>query len=126
MENFHSDVYIINIVSGETIGCDETLNCYNSFPHNAIAKDHIPQVRREVTTLLSKNVIATTKEEESQFNSSICCVPEENNAVLLILNLNKFKSFVAYHYFEKEAIQHMLIMITPNYWIASIEIRDAY
>ena len=53
-------------------------------------------------------------------------MPKKDDKVRLILNLKNLNSFAAYHHFKMETIQHILQMITPNCWMASIDLKDAY
>ena len=64
--------------------------------------------------------------ENGQFISPIFCVPKKDGKIRLILNLKQLNSFVAYHHFKMETIQSILAMITPNCWMASIDLKDAY
>ena len=121
-----SDPYILNIVSGDIIEFDSVPTPQISCPPNSVSKQHITFLKQEITTMLAKNVITRTVHETSQFISPIFCVPKKDNKVRLILNLKKLNSFVVYHHFKMETIQSVMKMITPNCWMASIDLKDAY
>ena len=95
-------------------------------PSNSISGTLLPDVRNDLQSLLSKGVITFSQRENLQYVSPIFCVPKKDNRVRLILNLRRLNSFVAYHHFKMETIQHILTMITPKCWMASIDLKDAY
>ena len=67
---------------------------------------------------LSKGVIMPVEHEDFDFISTILVVPQKDNKVGLILNLRKLSSFVAYHHFKMETIQHILSVLVG--WLLSI------
>ena len=121
-----SDPYILNIVSGDTIEFISHPPCQQNYPPNSISGDLLLAIESELKDLLSKGVITPVEHEKFEFVSPIFCVPKKDDKVRLILNLKKLNSFVAYHHFKMETIQHILHMITPNCWMASIDLKDAY
>ena len=120
------DPYILEIVTGDIIEVDSVPKPQISYPPNSVSKQHIPFIQQDIKTLLSKNVITNTVDEMSQFISLTFCVPKRYNKVRLILNLKKLKSFVVYCHFKMETDQSVSKMITPNCWMASIDLKDAY
>ena len=121
-----SDPYILNIVSGDTIDFVRHPPFQQSYPPNGISGDLLSAIKSELRDLLSKGVVIPVEHEDFEFVSSIFCVPKKDDRVRLILNLKKLNSFVAYHHFKMETIQHILSMVTPNCWMASVNLKDAY
>ncbi|XP_065056974.1 uncharacterized protein LOC135685096 [Rhopilema esculentum] len=118
--------YILNIVSGDMIEFENPPPTQHNYPANTISRDLLPAVHKEIQDLLSKKVLSNVTHENSEFISPIFCVPKQDNKVRLILNLKKLNSFVSYKHFKMETIQHVLTMITPSCWMASIDLKDAY
>ena len=121
-----SDPYILNIVLGDTIEFVSEPPAQQRYPPNSISGALLPELQKEIKDLLSKGVITPSQHEDFEYVSPIFCVPKKDNKVRLILNLNRLNSFVAYHHFKMETIQQVLSMITPNCWMASIDLKDAY
>ena len=121
-----SDPHILRIVSGDMIEFDQPLETQHQYPANSISRQHVSLVKQEISSLLSKNVIKVCTHEEGEFISPIFCVPKKDGKIRLILNLKKLNSFVSYHHFKMETIHSILAMITPNCWMASVDLKDAY
>ena len=99
--------------------------CWPNFP-NSISRDLLSALESELKDLLSKGAVTPVEHKDLEFVSPIFCVPKKDDKVRLILNLKKQNLFVAYHHFKMETSQHKLSMITPNCWMASIDLKDAY
>ena len=121
-----SDPYILQIVSGDLIEFVQPPEIQRQYPANSISYQHAPLIEQEISDLLSNNVLKRCAHENGQFISPIFCVPKKDGKIRLILNLKQLNSFVAYHHFKMETIQSILAMITPNCWMASIDLKDAY
>ena len=121
-----SDPYILQIVSGDLIEFVQPPEIQRQYPANSISYQHAPLIEQEISDLLSNNVLKRCAHENGQFISPIFCVPKKDGKIRIILNLKQLKSFVAYHHFKMETIQSILAMITPNCWMASIDLKDAY
>ena len=120
------DPYILNIVLGDTVEFVCEPPAQQRYPLNSISGALLPELQKEIKDLLSKGVITPSQREDSEYFSPIFCVPKKDNRVRLILNLKRLNSFVVYHHFKMETIQQVLSMITPNCWMASIDLKDAY
>ena len=44
----------------------------------------------------------------------------------MILNLKKLNKFVACHHFKMESFKHVISMMKPNCFMASVDLKDAY
>ena len=61
-----------------------------------------------------------------EFISPIFSVPKKDGNVRLILNLKKFNMFVENSHFKMESIHTVLTLVTPNCWMTSLDLKDAY
>lgn len=80
----------------------------------------------EIQKLLSKGVIEKTSSICGEFFSNIFLVPKKNGTYRLILNLKKFNSSVVKHHFKMDTLASVIQLMTPNCYMASIDLRDAY
>jgi len=44
----------------------------------------------------------------------------------MILNLKSQKKYVKYNHFKMDALQNVISLLTPNCFMASIDLKDAY
>ena len=76
--------------------------------------------------LLAKGVIEQTNLDYSGYVSNIFLRPKKSGAHRLILNLKGLNEHVEYHHFKMEHLASVLPLITPNCFLASIDLADAY
>ena len=82
-------------------------------------------VHQEIKTLLQKGVIMKVKYSPGQIVSGIFLLPKKDGTFRLILNLKSFNEFVTYH-FKMDSLQTIIKLVTPNCFMASIDMKDAY
>ena len=121
-----SDKYILQMVAGDLIEFNGPPPIDNSCPNNHISNDTISKVKMEINSLLASRVVIPCQHEATEFVSPIFTVPKPDNKIRLILNLKALNSHVAYYHFKMDSIQTVASMITPNCWMASIDLKDAY
>lgn len=82
-------------------------------------------VQLEIEKLLKKDRICETRRER---NDSQIFLPETklDGGKGMALNLRQFKRHIAYDCFKIEPINHFLDIITPNAYMASIELKDSF
>ena len=83
-------------------------------------------VDEEIFTLQDKGVIVSCTHELGEFISPIFTVPKKDGTVRLILNYKKLNSFIKISNFKMDAIPTVLGLVTPNCWMASLDLKDAY
>ena len=44
----------------------------------------------------------------------------------MILNLKRLNKHITYHHFKMDTLQTALLLVTPNCFFASIDLKDAY
>ena len=113
-------------IQGETIQFIEPPLTCRKYPSNSIAKEHINQVELEISTLLSRGIIVQCSPEKGDFVSPIFSVPKKDNNVRLILNLKNLNQYIEHKHFKMESIHSALNLVTPNCWMASVDLKDAY
>ena len=83
-------------------------------------------VSTEIYNLLCKVVISLSPHEEGEFVSPIFLTPKKDESFRMILNLKKFYQFVRNKHFKVESLHHVITMMKPSCFMASLDIRDAY
>lgn len=91
---------------------------FNSIEENIIAA--------EILRLCEKGVLEETTHCKGEFIPPIFTRHKKDGTYRLILNLKEFNENVEYHHFKMESIQSVINMVTPNCFMASIDIKDAY
>ena len=97
-----------------------------AYPPNSIPRDHKSLVDEEISSLQDKGVTVSCVHEPGEFISHILTVPKKDGTVRLILNLKKLNSFIKNSHFKMDTIRTILGLVTPNCWMASLDLKDAY
>ena len=71
-------------------------------------------------------VVKESTHETGKFISPIFLVPKSPVSYRLILNLKKLNENMPYTHFKMETINYILTVITPNCYMAKLDIKDAY
>ena len=83
-------------------------------------------MNEEIEKLLKKGVIKEPTHETGEFISPIFLLPKSPDSYRLILNLKKLNEHMPYTHFKMETINSILTIITPNCYMAKLDIKDAY
>lgn len=125
----------------EAITCDqEILQCVSGVKLDLVCdirQKHQPRplcfdtqekakMDKQVNILLSKNIVEPTLPSNSQFVSNIFCRPKKDGSVRIILNLSRLNLDIHYMHFKMETLNHVILLITPGCYFASIDLKDAY
>ena len=121
-----SDTEILQMVSGQYIEFDTkpcqthppALKCFSAAENDIISK--------EVANLLQKAVIVETSHEPGEFISSIFVRPKKDGSHRMILNLKNLNKHVQYNHFKMDTLQSVISLMTPNCFMASVDLKDAY
>ena len=130
-QNITSDHEILQTVSGATIEFanrtteSETVVQFTQ-PISKFNAMQTEIVQNEIMDLQSKQVIEEVEHEEGEFISSIFLIPKRNGKYRLILNLKKFNQQVEYFHFKMETFDMAIKMMSPDCYLASIDLKDAY
>ena len=80
----------------------------------------------EIDKLLMKGVISETTHCPGEYISTISVRPKKDGGHRLILNLKNLNEHVEYHHFKMDTLQSAIRLMTPNCYMASVDLRDAY
>ena len=125
-EKLTTDANILQTISGDCIKFISNPPTQVSYPSNSIPRDHASLVDREIKSLLDKGVIVLCNHEPGEFISPIFTVPKKDGNIRLILNLKRLNFFIENSHFKMDTIHTILRLVTPNCWMASLDLKDAY
>jgi hypothetical protein len=84
-------------------------------------------LRREIETLLEKEVIVPAEHEPDEFISNVFLREKKDpGKYRMILNLTDLNEFVTYRKFKMDTFETALTLLTPNCYMASLDYTDAY
>lgn len=83
-------------------------------------------IQLEIQKLEKKGVIVQTLHIEEEFLSNVFLRPKPNGDFRMILDLTKLNDFVEYQHFKMFSFSTARDFITPNCWMATIDLKDAY
>lgn len=121
-----SDIEILDMITGTTID-------FHSHPvqHTVPSQKNLTSLEgeiidSEIAKLLSKGVIIKTDHEDGEFISPIFIRPKKDGSNRMILNLKGLNKFIQYCHFKMETLQSAVRLMTPNCYMATIDLKDAY
>ncbi len=82
-------------------------------------------IDKEITKLLDKKVISECSYEPNEFVSSVFTRPKKDGTHRMILNLKQLNEYVSYMHFKMESLKHVIDIIQPQAWMASVDLKDA-
>jgi len=77
----------------------------------------------EIDKLLIKGVISETTHCPGEYISTIFVRPKKDGGHRLILNLKNLNEHVEYHHFKMDTLQSAIRLMTPNCYMASVDLR---
>jgi hypothetical protein len=80
----------------------------------------------EIMSLLKKQVIEPTIPEPGDFWSNIFSRPKKDGGKRMILDLSKLNQYLTYHHFKMDTFEVAKQLISPDCYMASIDLQDAY
>ena len=80
----------------------------------------------EIKNLLQKGVIGESKHEEGEFKFQIFLVLKSEDSFRMILNLERLNENMPHIHFKMETIKTILTLVTPNCYMAKVDIKDGY
>ena len=83
-------------------------------------------ITEEIQTLLNKNVIVESTIEKNDYFSPIFIRKNKDETNRVILNLKKLNANVDTYHFKMESIKNVLNMVTPNSFMASVDLKKAF
>ena len=86
----------------------------------------IKAINEEVLKLLSKSVISPCEPDSNQNVSPVFTCPKKDGSFRMILNLKAINADVTYKHFKMDSFQSALLLISPNCYMTSVDLKDAY
>ena len=83
-------------------------------------------IDKQIEKFLQTGVIETTSHCEGEYISNIFIRLKKDGSYRLILNLKNLNQFVQYHHFKMENLKSAITLMSPNCYMASIDLKDAY
>ena len=83
-------------------------------------------ILEEIHNLQAKDVVEQCEHEKGEFISNIFTRPKKSGGTRLILDLSDLNKSVVYQHFKMDNIHTALTLISPNCFVASVDLRDAY
>ena len=122
-----SDSEILDMIRGLHIEFD-SLDHRNPFASNSynLCKQDELIIDNEVSKLLSKGVISVCEPDIEQHVSPVFTCPKKDGTFRMILNLKKLNVDITYKHFKMESLQAALQLVTPNCFMTSVDLKDAY
>ena len=126
-EKLTQDKYILDIIKyGLKLEFIKYPPKQHSFPPNIYSKTEEESIKIEIKKFLDKKFIVECNHLGDGYVSSIFTRPKKDGSIRIILNLKKFNEYIKYKHFKMETIQHALNCITPNAYMASVDLKDAF
>ena len=88
--------------------------------------DDFHNINDEIKNLWKKGVIEPCSHEEGEYISNIFSRPKKNGGTRIILDLSELNKCLDYQHFKMDNIHTATYLITPNCYLASVDLRDAY
>jgi len=121
-----SDKNILYYVSGVKFSLEEGLvPCQAHYRPSVFNAQEELIVRKEIKTLLEKDVIKHSHHETGEFICTIFLRPKANGKVRMILDLKEFEKSVEHHHFKMDTLDTVIKMIKPGCYMASVDLKDA-
>ena len=96
-------------------------------PKCIVSGDEMQYVDIEISTLLERGIIQNSVHEQGEFISNVfLCPKKQTGKFRLILNLKHLNQFIDYKHFRMETVHTVADMVTPNSFMATIDLKDAY
>ena len=83
-------------------------------------------IYEQMACFLERGVIERATHSNGECISNIFIRPKKDGSYRLILNLKQLNESVEYHHFKMENLRNAITLMTPNCFMASIDLKDAY
>ena len=121
-----SDENILSMIRGLQISLTE-LPDQHKIPHEIkMSSEETVAADEMISKLLKKQAIIPWTLELDGFMNNIFMRPKKDGGSRTILNLKRFNTYIDKIHFKMETLQNILDTITPNCFIASLDLQDAF
>ena len=120
-----SDSSILEMMAGYSLVFDN-MPFQPAVPHSSFSKGEELIIAAEIKKLLKKGGINEATHGANEYISTVFTRPIKDGSHRLILNLKNLNQFVTYPYFKMESLQSAVQVIQKDYWMAVLELKDAY
>ena len=83
-------------------------------------------IGEQIACFLERGIIEKATHSNGEYISNIFLRPKKDGSYRLILNLKQLNESVEYHHFKMENLRNAITLMTPNCFMASIDLKDAY
>lgn len=130
VKNWHSltdNSFILNIIH---FGYKINFNNCSSFPCSVNSSVNSIQKRNDIMgqidRLLLTGAISKVDPHPKQIYSRVFCVKKANGDNRMILDLSKLNKLIHKSSFKMETIENIKVLLEPNDYMVSIDLRDAF
>ena len=121
-----SDPYILAIIKGDKFDFVEKPPTSHFAFNVKFSASERAVVWGEIEKLRGKRVIVPCMHEKHEFVSPIFITSKSDGGHRLILNLKRLNEFIRYEHFKMDSIREVLLLVTPNCYMAKLDLKDAY
>ena len=125
-EKITSDCEVLDIVRGQRIEFDTEPFQNSPRLQSNFTDAQRAVIRSEISKLVEKSVIIRTQHKPGEFISSILVRPKKDGTNRMILNLKDLNQHVQYFHFKMETLIDAIRLMTPNCFMGSVDLKDAY
>ena len=80
----------------------------------------------EVGKFLGKSAMRHASFYPNQFLSNQFTIPKKGDELRPVINLKPLNHFVEYHHFKMEGLSSLLVLISPNDYMITMDLKDAF
>ena len=121
-----SDSWVLQTIQGCVVEFDGVPVQQQAPAEINFSESEMHTIDMELAKLVTKGVIESCGLEQGDFLSNIFIRPKRDGWFRLILNLCSLNQAVSYHYFKMESLHSAVSLMTPNCYMASLDLKDAY
>lgn len=92
----------------------------------SLSQNERTTIQNEVKKLSANGVISACTSVHGEFVSPVFTVPKKDGSHRMILNLKALNEEMPYRHFKMETLHTALQLVTPNCFMASVDLKDAY
>ena len=121
-----SDKSILSDVKGirlEFCGEPQSVVSYPKIERN---KSEMIVLQEEIASLLAKDVLEECEFHPDQVLSSVFFIQKPDKSYRTIFNMKRLNEVIEYHHFKMDTLETAVMLLRPNWWMASIDLKDAY